>query len=324
MKVYRSIDSLPADLKATVVTVGNFDGVHLGHQRILHDVVREAGALGVTSFALTFEPHPLRFLRPQQAPPLITPPDERIARLERTGLDAVLILPFTRALSELSARDFARIILRDALHAVSVHEGEQFRFGRAASGDLDTLKELGAELGFTVHAHRPERVHREVVSSSRIRELLANGEVSRARELLGSPFSIESHPTAGRGYGARYTVPTINLAPYTGLIPANGVYITCMEIAGELFKAVTNIGTRPTFGEGGVVIESHLLNFHPIALGASTPVRLTFLARLRDEIRWESPEALKTQIARDVVRATRYFRLMDALTSEVLPQPLNH
>ena len=313
MKVYRSIDSLPSDLKASVVTVGNFDGVHLGHQRIIRDVVREARGIGATAFALTFEPHPMRFLRPQQSPRLITPPAERIARLEQTGLDAVLILPFTKEFSELSARDFAVRILHDALHAVSVHEGEQFRFGRAASGDSDSLKALGAELGFSVHVHRAERVHNDVVSSSRIRELLAIGNVSRARTLLGGAFSIESTPAAGRGYGARYTVPTINLAPYHELIPAKGVYITCLEVAGEAFDAVTNVGTRPTFGDGDVTIESHLLNFHPISLKTDTPISVTFLMRLRDEIRWESPEALKMQIARDIARAKRYFHLMGAL-----------
>lgn len=322
MKIYRNIESLPADLKKTIVTIGNFDGVHLGHQRILGDVVAEARTRAATSFALTFEPHPMRLLRPRQAPLLITPPAERIARLERTGLDAVLILPFTKELSELSARDFASTILRDALHAVSVHEGEQFRFGRAASGDLNTLKQLGAELGFSVHVHPAERAHKDDVSSSRIRELLAAGNVSRARALMGASFSIESTPAPGRGYGTRYTVPTINLAPYSELLPANGVYVTCLEVAGEAFNAVTNVGSRPTFGEGQVVIESHLLNFHPITLDATTRLRLTFFARLRDEIRWETPEALRTQIDLDVKRANRYFRLMAALTAEASQQPL--
>ncbi len=322
MKIYTNVESLPADLKRTVLTVGNFDGVHLGHQRILREVIQEARARGAASFALTFEPHPMRLLRPQQAPLLITPSGERIARLKRTGLDAVLILPFTRELAELSARDFAATILRDALHAVSVHEGDQFRFGRAASGDLNTLKELGDELGFSVHVHPAEHVHRDAISSSRVRELLTNGNVSRARTLMGAPFAIESTPAAGRGYGTRYTVPTINLAPYSELIPANGVYITCLEVAGEPFKAVTNVGTRPTFGEGEVVIESHLLNFHPISLYATTPLRLTFFARLREEIRWETPNALKAQIGFDVKRANRYFRLMAALTAEVSRQPL--
>jgi riboflavin kinase/FMN adenylyltransferase len=319
MKVYRSIESLPADLKATVVTVGNFDGVHLGHQSIIRDVVQEAQRCSAESFAVTFDPHPVRFLRPQQAPLLITPRAERIARLERTGLDAVLVLPFTKELAELSAREFAIKILCNALHAVSVHEGEQFRFGRAASGDFATLQALGAELGFSVHLHPAERAGKDIVSSSRIRELLATGNVSRARALLGSAFSIESTPAAGRGYGSRYTVPTINLAAYSELLPASGVYVTCMEVAGESFSALTNIGTRPTFGESELVVESHLLNFHPIPLETTTPLRLTFFVRLRDEIRWESPEALRTQIARDAVRAMRYFRLMDAITAEAPP-----
>lgn len=316
MNIYRSIDALPADLRASVVTVGNFDGVHLGHQRILRDVVDDARARRAVSIALTFEPHPLRVLRPQQAPLLITPPAERIEHLRQTGLDAVLILPFTRELADLSAPDFAIRILRDAVHAVSVHEGGQFRFGRAASGDIETLKALGAELGFSVHVRPPERVGKEIVSSSRIRDLLASGDVCRARTLLGTPFSINSTPTAGRGYGARYTVPTINLAPYSELIPANGVYVTCLEVDGEAFNAVTNVGTRPTFGESEIIIESHLLNFHPLLLGPDTPLHLTFLTRLRDEIRWERASTLKTQIARDIAQALRYFRLLAAVTAQ--------
>lgn len=320
MNVYRSIDSVPVNMKTSVVSVGNFDGVHLGHQRILRDVVSEARARQAVSIAITFEPHPMRVLRPQRAPLLLTPPAERIARLQETGLDSVLILPFTGQLSDLSPRDFAIRILRDAVHAVSVHEGEQFRFGRDASGDIDTLKELGEELGFSVHVHLPERSGKGIVSSSRIRDWLACGDVSGARRLLGAPFSINSTPAAGRGYGARYTVPTINLAPYSELIPANGVYVTCLEIDGETFKAVSNVGTRPTFGESDITIESHLLNFHPLPLAANTPLRLTFLAHLRDEIRWESANALKMQIAKDITRAQRYFQLLGAFTALSSPE----
>jgi riboflavin kinase/FMN adenylyltransferase len=168
---------------------------------------------------------------------------------------------------------------------------------------------LGHELGFRVVIYSPRVLRGSSVSSSRIRQLIASGDVSLARALLGRPFSVVNTPASGRGYGTRYTVPTINLAPYPELIPAIGVYITTLTIAGEHFHAVTNVGNRPTFGENSFTIESHLLNFHPLDLTEQTALRLAFLHRLRDEIRWPSPEALREQIGRDVQRAQRYFSL---------------
>lgn len=309
MKIYRSLSEIPDAFGPTVATIGNFDGVHRGHQWVIGEVIARARALNASSLAITFDPHPARVLRPQTALPLITPLETKLEILRSTGLDATLVLPFTPELSHTSARDFASKVLHTSLGIVELHEGENFRFGYQAEAGVDSLEALGKELGFRTVVYLPRATHGLSVSSSTIRQLVAQGSVSRARALLGRPFAIHSTPASGRGYGTRYTVPTINLAPYSELIPAIGVYITTLTVNGETFDAVTNVGNRPTFGEDSFTIESHLLNFHPIDLNEQTPLALRFLHRLRDEIRWPSPEALREQIGRDVRKAQRYFHL---------------
>jgi riboflavin kinase/FMN adenylyltransferase len=264
---------------------------------------------------VTFEPHPLRILRPDSAPKLITPLEVKLKLLEHNGVDATLVLPFTRDLSLMSAHDFARNLLVDVLHAREVHEGYNFHFGHKAEGNVETLAAFGREMGFDVHTYSEELLRGHHVSSSELRRLIAAGHVGRARALLGRPFSIVSNPGRGRGYGTRYTVPTVNLARYDELVPANGVYITRIRINGECFDAVTNVGVRPTFGPDSFAIESHLLNFHPIELLAQTEVELIFLKHLREEHKFESIEALKEQIGRDVARARRLFRLVEGISS---------
>jgi len=323
MKIFYSLPEIPANFGPTVATIGNFDGVHAGHCWVISEVVTRARALGIRSIAITFDPHPVRILRPKAAQPLITPLHRKIELLAATGIDAVLILPFTTELSRTTARAFATEVLQQTLHVTELHEGENFRFGYQAQGGIDTLSALGTELGYTVRVYTPRTLRKHAVSSSRVRQLIATGEVSHARTLLGRPFSIESTPASGRGYGTRYTVPTVNLAPYAELLPANGVYVTCMKVGSgptaETFDAITNIGNRPTFAaefaENPTTVETHLLNFHPITLDESTPLTLTFLRRLRPEIQWPSPEALRAQIGRDVRQAQRYFSLCRAVAS---------
>lgn len=319
MKIYRSLSEIPSNFAPTVATIGNFDGVHRGHRWVIGEVIQRAQALKAQSLAITFDPHPARILRPQTTLPLITPLEQKLSLLAATGIDATLVLPFTPTLSQMSAHDFAAQALHDKLHITELHEGENFRFGYQAQAGIDSLEALGRELGFRVSVYTPRATHGLAVSSSAIRQLIAQGNISRARALLGRPFTIDSTPASGRGYGTRYTVPTINLAPYSELIPAIGVYITTLTVAGETFEAVTNVGNRPTFGEDSFTIESHLLNFHPIDLHQDTPLSLAFLHRLRDEIRWPSPEALREQIGRDVRRAQRYFSLCRLLASKETP-----
>jgi riboflavin kinase / FMN adenylyltransferase len=320
MQIFHDPAELPADIRSTVVSVGNYDGVHLGHRFLLARVVERARTLRAQSLAVTFEPHPTHLLRPGAGPRLITPTlAERLDLLATTGIDATVVLPFTAEFSQQSAEAFARSILLQRLRAVEVHEGDNFRFGFRARAGVHELSTLGGELGFAVHIYKALQIRGMDVSSSLIRQLVSAGDVRRARWLLGRPFSILSTPAPGRGIGSRLTVPTINFAAYDGLVPAAGVYVTRMQVAAGLpdelcFDAVTNVGTRPTFADASFAIESHLLDFRPpdlpMDLTETTPLRLTLLARLRDERQWPSPEALREQIGRDIRTARRYLGLL--------------
>jgi riboflavin kinase / FMN adenylyltransferase len=313
VRIFESLEEIPEDFGPAVVTVGNYDGIHLAHQQLIQTVCERAQVLNGRSLLVTFDPHPARILHPHGGPPLITPIERKLELLAKCGLDAVAVLPFTRDLSMMPAFEFAEEILFSKLHTVEVHEGYNFHFGHKAEGNVQRLAEFGGKLGFTVVTHTPIRWGELVVSSSNVRAVVLGGKVETARHLLGRPFSIDSTPGRGRGYGTKYTVPTVNLARYDELTPSIGVYVTEMRINGEQFQAVTNVGNRPTFGAESFAIESYILNFHPIELTSETPIRLTFLHRLREERKFPSVEALKEQIGRDVVRAKRYFRLREKL-----------
>ena len=308
--VYRAIEDIPVDFGPSVGAIGNFDGVHLGHQRILAAVAAEARELGMRAVAVTFDPHPDHFLRPQEAPGLLTPMEERMRLLALTGVDAVVVLPFDAALAGLSAREFVEHVLVDSLRVRGLHEGGSFRFGHRAEAGVRELAEFGAEFGFEVKVHRAVHVHGLEVSSSRVRELVAEGDMKRARWMLGRPFAVRSTPARGRGIGTRLLVPTVNLAAYEGLLPALGVYVTRLTVGERCFQAVTNVGNRPTFGEDSFAVESHVLDFEPVDLDEQTPLDLEFLLRLRREITWPTLDALKAQIFKDVAKAKRYFRLV--------------
>jgi riboflavin kinase/FMN adenylyltransferase len=312
MRVFCSLEEIPAGFGPTVAAVGNFDGLHRGHREILAGVMAEARATGAKAVAVTFDPHPEQFLRPAKAPRLITPTAERLRLLAETGIDAVLVLRFDEALANLAPRAFVERILVQALGVRSMHEGRNFRFGHGAAAGVEELAAMGAELGFTVRVHGAVCMHGMEVSSSAIRALVAAGDVRRARWMLGRPFTILSTPARGRGIGTRLVVPTVNLAAYDGLLPAFGVYVTRLKIAGRAFQAVTNVGNRPTFGAASFAVETHILNFEPVEMNEETPIKLEFLLRLRGEQEWPSPEALKAQIFKDVERAKHYFRLARA------------
>jgi riboflavin kinase/FMN adenylyltransferase len=312
MQIFHKLDDIPKDFGPTLVSVGNFDGVHRAHAHVLKQIVQRAkhSATPAKSVAVSFEPHPVRILRPDAALKLITPTPEKLHLLEETSVDAVLLLPFTRDLSLMTPRQFAHDILKQRLKACEVHEGYNFRFGHKASGTIEMLCGLGRDMGFEVVAYPEMRLRGEPVSSSHIRKLISAGRVSRARHLLGRPFAVLSTAGRGRGYGSKYTVPTINLSRYEELVPADGVYITRTRVGTECFDSVTNVGNRPTFGAESFAIETHLLNFHPIELTAQTEVEIAFLQRLREEIKFPSVDALREQIAKDVTTARRYFHLL--------------
>jgi len=310
MQVFHQLGEIPGNFGRTVAAVGNFDGVHRAHGRVLQEISTRAKQLGCKSAAVTFDPHPAKFLRPNCDLRLITPLPVKLRLMQETGIDAVLLLPFTAELSLTSPHDFAARLLQKGLHACEVHEGFNFRFGHKAAGDIEALKNFGEEMGFSVVTYPEMQLRGEPVSSSRIRQLIKDGEVNRARHLLGRTFSILSTPASGRGYGAKFTVPTVNIERYTELVPKDGVYITRTRVGAERFNSVTNAGNRPTFGADSYAIESHLLNFHPLELTPETEIEICFLHRVRDEIKFPSVEALRTQIARDVSKAQRYFQLM--------------
>ena len=315
--VYRSIAALPSGFGPTVASIGNFDGVHCGHRELLSAVVAEAQHLRARSVAITFDPHPEQFLHPEAAPGLLTPLDERIRLLAATGIDAVLVLPFDAALAAEPAQEFLRRVLIDALGLCSLHEGANFRFGRRAEAGIDELRAWGEEFGFALHVHPAVHAHGLEVSSSAIRALVAEGAMNRARWMLGRPFTIHSTQERGRGVGTRLLVPTVNLSAYTGQVPAFGVYVTRMRIGERLFRSVTNVGDRPTFAGVGFGIETHILDFEPVEMTATTPIEIEFLLRLRGEVQWPSPEALMAQIMKDVARAQRYFRLEQLLAASL-------
>ena len=306
VRIYRSLEELPPDFGPSAVTIGNFDGVHLGHREILRRLRALADANGWKASALTFDPHPTKVVAPERTPKLMTSPEQRArlmgeAQLDQAGLDQVLILPFNPDIARLTPEQFAEDLLARRMGAKAVLVGENFRFGCRQAGDVHLLEALGRRLGFVVEIVPAVRYRGQVVSSSGIRTLIAAGRMALANRLLARPYAIEGRVVSGRGVGHKQTVPTLNLETEAEMIPARGVYVT----RANGMDAVTNIGYRPTFGASDQLsIETFLLN------GAALPAVLTieFLARLREERKFDSPEALKQRILFDVGAAQRYFR----------------
>jgi len=306
--IFRSLEEAAGPFGPCALTIGNFDGVHAGHRRILRRVVELARKRGWKPSALTFDPHPTHIVAPERAPRLIATPEERARIMLDEGIEQVLILPFTREVSLLEAVQFAERILVLALGARAVLVGDNFRFGHLHAGDTRLLAALGARLGFVTETIPAVRLRGRVVSSSEIRRLIAGGDVSIACRLLARPFSLQGEVVRGQGVGSRQTVPTLNLAPETDLLPADGVYVTrTHEIAtARTWPSVTNAGRRPTFDGGAVTVETFLLE--PPEGAAPRAIRVEFLRRLREERKFPSAEALKSQILCDVARARTYFR----------------
>jgi riboflavin kinase/FMN adenylyltransferase len=318
MKIYRSLADVPPDFGPSALTIGNFDGVHFGHRRILRDLLALAHNRGWKASALTFDPHPTRVVAPERAPRLISTPLRRAELMLEEGLDQVLILPFTRELASLSPEAFVTSLLVDRLRARAVLVGDNFRFGHRQQGNVRVLADLGQKLGFETVVVPAVTCRGRVVSSSAVRELIVAGRVSLAGRLLERPYALDGAVVSGRGVGSKQTVPTLNLATAAELIPARGVYVTRthdLESAGG-WNSITNIGYRPTFGASEELsIETFLLGPFP----AETPhqIRVEFLWRVRDERRFETPEALKGQILRDVRVAQNYFRRVKARVGRI-------
>ena len=307
---YRKLDDVPADFGPCAATIGNFDGVHLGHQKILAATRDKAKKNAWQPVAVTFDPHPTTVVAPERVPPLLAEPARRVPLFEQCGIETALILPFTPEMARLSPEEFVRQVLVDQLRAKAVVVGESFRFGRGQAGNTEVLGQLGRDLGFEVETIQPVVVAGSAVSSSRVRDLVRLGRVDQARDLLGRPFGFEGRVVPGRGVGSKKTVPTLNLAPDTDLAPADGVYVTSSyePDSRRRWESVTNIGFRPTFDGTEHAIETFLLS----GLDGQDPERLelTFYDRLRDEKRFGSAAELREQILADAARAERFFRRM--------------
>ncbi|MFZ0981201.1 MAG: bifunctional riboflavin kinase/FAD synthetase [Candidatus Acidiferrales bacterium] len=294
--------------KPTVVTVGNFDGVHLGHQRILgtiHELARQADC---KSAVLTFFPHPARVLRPAEAPPLLMTLDQRLDAIRQLGIEAALVLRFDMQLAAVAPEDFARRFLVDTLHARTVLVGGDFRFGHQHAGDVKMLAQLGQRWNFDVKTLPPVIKDGIVVSSTAIRGALREGRVQDARNLLGRPYALAGEIRTGTGQGRKLIVPTLNLSTHQEMLPKNGVYATEVTVAGKTYRAATNVGFRPTFDGAHTTIESHLFDFDESLTSGKMEVH--FWARLRDEQKFPGPDALRSQVLKDIDEARRYFAAM--------------
>jgi riboflavin kinase/FMN adenylyltransferase len=307
-------ERLGANRPGTVVTIGNFDGVHIGHQAILRDVVERAATTGANTpdaqkqmlpAVLTFYPHPTRVLRPQQAPSLLESLPQRVADFAAMGISAALVLPFDTDLAQASAEDFAKWYLAETMRARAVLVGAGFRFGHKQLGDVELLKKLGQRLGFEVVIVAPVIDGGDVVSSTAIREAVRGGRVEDARRMLGRPFALVGEIRKGTGQGRRLVVPTLNLATEQETLPRTGVYVTETVLPGGTYHSATNIGMRPTFDGTRLAIESHLFDFAETLTAG--PMKVRFLQRLRDEQKFSGPEALREQVLKDIARAKEIF-----------------
>ena len=313
MRIFRSLDEVPADFGPSALTIGNFDGVHFGHRQILRRLRAIAAERSLKPSVLTFHPHPTRVVAPDRTPSLLTSPEQRAELMREEGVEQVLILPFTAALAVLPPEEFVRRLVVEALGARAVLVGDNFRFGHRAAGNVTMLAELGRRLGFQTEIVPAVTCRGRIVSSSEIRDLIRAGRVAMAARLLLRPYTLAGQVVSGRGVGSKQTVPTLNLRADAEVIPARGVYVTrTRDLQRDLpaaaeWNSITNIGYRPTFGASQELsIETFLLD--PPAGQSPTRICVEFLWRVRDERKFESPDALKSQILRDVRTAQSYFR----------------
>lgn len=307
MAVFYKLDELPEGIKNTIVTIGNFDGVHKGHQTIFKKVVNRASDLKCTSVAVTFEPHPVKIKSPDTAKPLITLLEQKTELIASQGIDIVLLINFTPDFSSISAHDFVKNILLEKLKTQEIVVGYDYVFGYNREGNIELLKKLGKQYDFIVHQVEPVYIEKTLVSSTMIRNLVMNGDVSVASKLLGRSYQIRGKVVKGRNRGASILgYPTANLEFEDELFPKEGVYIVKVDMGGKIYQALTNIGHNPTFKDSELSIETHILDFSENILG--TRIKINFLSRLRDEISFSSVQELTTQINSDIKVAKDFFQ----------------
>jgi len=312
MKIIDRLEDLTPEYRAPVVTIGNFDGVHLGHQNLIRDLVTRAAKIGGTPVVLTFHPHPLQVLAPNNAPLQIQTLGQKLAIIESLRVLLVVVIPFNMQLAQTSARDFAVKTLWEKLHLKEIYVGPNFAFGHRRQGSFNLLKEIGEEKGFWAGKIHQVQFRGNRVSSTVIRQALISGQVGLARRLLGRPFALQGVIVHGTGLGRKLQVPTANLQTPNELIPRPGVYVTMLHVEERRYRSVTNIGFRPTVTQEkatSLSIETHALDLAQDVYGAQ--VHLEFLVRLRDERRFSSEQSLVEQIQRDMGNARRYFHWLE-------------
>jgi riboflavin kinase / FMN adenylyltransferase len=314
-KVFRSLEEAEGNFGPCALAIGNFDGVHTGHQALIRATVAYAAEHGFVPSVLTFHPHPMAVLAPDRKPERLCSLDEKLRLLFSFGIRHILVLPFTEALSQLSPREFVWKILVNTLQTKAVFVGEDFRFGHKQAGNSQTLRTLGTEFGFVSQFVEPVAVRGQVVSSSVIRQYLCAGNVSRAARLLGRCFAVAGPVVSGRGIGSKQTVPTLNLRPIPGQVLPRGVFVTeTLDLdAPRRWQSITNVGVRPTFGGEELTIETYLLS--PLDGNPPQRIEVQFHHFVRQERQFANPEALKRQILNDVGRAQTYWRRLFRYTS---------
>jgi riboflavin kinase/FMN adenylyltransferase len=302
-----TLDSLPEDISNPVVTIGNFDGVHKGHQALFTKLKDRAKELKGTSLVITFEPHPIKVMSPEKLKPLITVLEQKKELVISQGIDLLLLIKFTMKFSGIAARDFVKDILVDKIRIKEIIVGYDYAFGHNREGNIQLLREMGKEFDFTVTQVEPVYAGNTLVSSTSIRNLILEGKISEANRLLGRDYQLMGEVVEGRRRGKPLLgYSTANLKLPEGLIPREGVYIVTVELEGRLYQGLTNIGYNPTFKNKVLSIETHILDFSADIV--SQNIKVNFLARLRDEIRFGTAEELSQQITRDIEGAREFFR----------------
>jgi len=305
MRLFHGTDNA-AIQRPTVLTLGVFDGLHLGHQLVMRTVVERAKAIGAAPTVITFDPHPRAVLHPASAPPLLQTLDQKVEGFGVLGIEQTIVIKFDKQFSMIRAEDFLREVVKERLHAKEVYLGSGFAFGHNREGHIDLLRRVSQELGFFADEVPEVRLRNHRVSSSRVRALLAEGKVNLARRMLGRPYGVEGLVERGNERGHTLGFPTANLHPHNRVLPRNGVYVTGTLIEGKWWRSVTNVGVRPTFtSDREPSVETYVMNWAGDLYG--DVVRVRFLHRLRDEKKFASIDDLKQQIETDVRRAQEYF-----------------
>jgi len=307
MQVIFNLSEIKQPLINPVLTIGNFDGVHKGHLALFDKVKERAKAIGGQSIVMTFEPHPLKVMKPSNGPQLITHTGQKLELIEKTGIDVIVCVSFDRSFAAISARDFVVNILVKKVGIKEIVVGYDYTFGHNREGDINLLRELGSDFGFVVHLVGPVEIDHTLVSSTSIRRLVQEGRLAEARVLLGRDFEVQGTVVKGQNRGGRLLgFPTANLNPHGELLPKTGVYAVKLLIDDVFYNGVTNVGYNPTFGDTALTVETHVLDFSGELLGKT--IKVHFIRHLREEKNFKTIEELSDQIARDIAQAKEVFR----------------